>query len=200
MLGGHFLGSELLRTPFGRSSRKIGRLADALFLALHLRCGGYEGLGKRWSTPSPRPPPGHLGGVCWVWSQKLGAVARVGINQRVSLRKFIDDIRRWVDEGRSDDWIASALGTSPSSVQSFRSRNAIYRRGATSTLHDPKDFSSYEGVLEPSGPGVWFDPEIGSDPRWQKRWRSTERVELRLTPTRIVLLRRGKARSSRISS
>jgi hypothetical protein len=124
----------------------------------------------------------------------------VGINQRVSLRKFIDDIRRWVEEGRSDDWIASALGTSPSSVQSFRSRNAIYRRGATSTLHDPRDFSSYEGVLEPEGPGVWFDPEIANDPRWQERWKSTERVELRLTPSRIVLLRRGKARSSRIGS
>ena len=121
-------------------------------------------------------------------------VARVGINQRVSLRKFIDDIRRWVDEGRSDDWIASALGTSPSSVQSFRSRNAIYRRGAGSTLHDPQDYSSYEGVIEPTGPGVWFDPEVGSDPRWQKRWSSTERVELHLTPTRIVLLRRGGAR------
>ena len=121
----------------------------------------------------------------------------MGINQRVSLRKFIDDIRRWVDEGRSDDWIASALGTSPSSVQSFRSRNAIYRRSATSTLYEPREFSSYEGVLDPEGPGVWFDPEIGSDPRWEKRWRSTERVELRLTPTRIVLLRRGKARTSR---
>jgi len=119
----------------------------------------------------------------------------VGINQRVSLRKFIDDIRRWVDEGRSDDWIASALGTSPSSVQTFRSRKAIYRRGASSTLYDPQDFSTYEGVLEPTGPGVWFDPEIGSDPRWQKRWKSTERVELRLTPTRIVLLRRGGARA-----
>jgi hypothetical protein len=119
----------------------------------------------------------------------------MGINQRVSIRKFIDDIRRWVDEGRSDDWIASALGTSPSSVQSFRSRNAIYRRGATSALHDPKDFSSYEGVLEPTGPGVWFDPGIGSDPRWQERWDGTERVELRLTPTRIVLLRRVKARN-----
>jgi len=118
----------------------------------------------------------------------------VGINQRVSLRKFIDDIRRWVDEGRSDDWIASALGTSPSSVQTFRSRNAIYRRGARSTLHDPQDFSSYEGVLESAGPGVWFDPEIGNDLRWQKRWSSTERVELRLTPTRIVFLRRGGAR------
>ena len=77
----------------------------------------------------------------------------MGINQRVSLRKFIDDIRRWVEEDRSDEWIASALGTSPSSVQSFRSRNAIYRRGATSTLHDPQDFSPYEGVLEPEGVG-----------------------------------------------
>ena len=119
----------------------------------------------------------------------------MGINQRVSLRKFIDDIRRWVEEDRSDEWIASALGTSPSSVQSFRSRNAIYRRTTrTSTLYDPKDYSSYEGVLESEGPGIWFDPEIGNDPRWQKRWNSIERVELRLTPTRIVFLRRGGAR------
>jgi len=114
----------------------------------------------------------------------------VGINQRVSLRKFIDDVRRWVEEGRSDHWIASALGTSPSSVQSFRSRNAIYRGGATPASHEPRDFSSYEGVLEPEGPGVWFDPEIGTDPRWRERWEGTDRVELRLTPTRIVLLRR----------
>jgi hypothetical protein len=118
----------------------------------------------------------------------------VGINQRVSLRKFIDDIRRWVEQGKSDEWIASALGTSPSSVQSFRSRNSIYRRTRTSTLYDPREFSSYEGVLEPTGPGIWFDPEIGSDPRWHKRWSTTERVELRLTPTRIVLLRRKGAR------
>jgi antibiotic biosynthesis monooxygenase (ABM) superfamily enzyme len=79
-------------------------------------------------------------------------------------------------------------------VQSFRSRNAIYRRGGGSTLHDPQDYSSYEGVLEPEGLSVWFDPEVGSDPRWQKRWKSTERVELRLTPTRIVFLRRKGAR------
>jgi hypothetical protein len=121
----------------------------------------------------------------------MKAVARVGINQRVSLRKFVEDIRRWVDEGRSDEWIASALGTSPSSVQSFRSRNDIYRRGAGSVLHDPQNYSSYEGVLEPVGPGVWFDPEVRDDPRWQKRWAGTQRVELRLTPTRIVLVRRG---------
>jgi hypothetical protein len=121
----------------------------------------------------------------------------MGINQRVSLRKFIDDIRRWVDEGRSDEWIASALGTSPSSVQSFRSRNAIYRRGASSTLHEPQEYSAYEGVIEPEGPGIWFDPTVGDDQRWQKRWSNTERVELRLTPTRIVLLRRS-ARARRL--
>jgi hypothetical protein len=122
----------------------------------------------------------------------------MGINQRVSLRKFVDDIRRWVDEGRSDDWIASALGTSPSSVQSFRSRNAIYRREAGATLHEPREYSSYEGVIEPEGPGIWFDPTVGDDPRWQRRWSTAERVELRLTPTRIVLLRRGGARARRV--
>ena len=120
----------------------------------------------------------------------------MGIYKRVSLTKFTDDIRRWVVEDRSDQWIASALGTSPSSVQSFRSRNGIYRRSTTSTLHDPQDYSSYEGVLEPAGPGIWFDPEIGQDPRWHKRWKSTERVELRLTPTRIVFLRREGTRGS----
>ena len=121
----------------------------------------------------------------------------MAINKRVSLSKFTNDIRRWVDEDRSDKWISSALGTSPSSVQSFRSRNAIYRRASTSRLYDPQNYSSYEGVLEPEGTGVWFDPEIGSDPSWQKRWNSTERVELRLTPARIVLLSVGAPRARR---
>jgi len=116
----------------------------------------------------------------------------VAINKRVSLSKFTDDIHRWVEEDKSDEWITSALGTSPSSVQSFRSRNAIYcSHATTSTLHESKDYSSYEGVLEPEGSGVWFDPAVGNDLRWQKRWKSTERVQLRLTPTRIVLLRLG---------
>jgi hypothetical protein len=54
-------------------------------------------------------------------------------------------------------------------------------------------------VLEPAGPGVWFDPEVGNDSRWQKRWNNIERVELRLTPTKMVLVRRGGARRSSLS-
>src|SRR5215204_2508501 len=154
--------------------------------------------GYRHRSPSRSWAPLGTSGASGAtgYPQNREGVARVGINKRVSLRKFTDDIRRWVEKDRSDEWIASALGTSPSSVQSFRSRNAIYRRQTTSTLHDPQDYSSYEGVLEPEGPGIWFDPEIGKDPRWHKRWKSTERVELRLTPTRIVFLRRGGARGS----
>ncbi len=120
----------------------------------------------------------------------------VGINQRVSLRKFIDDVKRWVDEGRSDEWIASALGTSSSSVQSFRSRNGIYRKDPVSALADPADYEAYEGVLDPDGgpegcPGAWFDPAIADDPRWQGRWSRIGKVEIRVSPTKIVLVGRG---------
>src|ERR687891_2439377 len=49
-------------------------------------------------------------------------------NRRVALKPHAARIRQWVDEGRGDDWIARELNTTPSSVQSFRSRNSIYRR------------------------------------------------------------------------
>ncbi len=119
----------------------------------------------------------------------------MGINQRISLRKFVDDVKRWVDEGRSDDWIASALGTSASSVQSFRSRNGIYRRDVSATLGNPEEYEAYEGVIEAghTGTGVWFDPEVGEDACWQGRWSGIGKVEIRLSPTKIVLLPRSRS-------
>ncbi|HVF01008.1 MAG TPA: hypothetical protein VNA27_06675 [Rubrobacteraceae bacterium] len=138
------------------------------------------------------------------------AVAGMGINQRIPLRKFVRDIRRWVDEGRSDEWIASALGTSSSSVQSFRSRNGIYRKSHDLEVEDTTDYEAYEGVLDTGGgpedsPGAWFDPCISDGPRWQSRWGAVDRVEVHMSPTRIVLFPRsidrnstnGKVRSSR---
>ena len=125
------------------------------------------------------------------------AVAGMGINQRVSLRKFVADIRRWVDEGRSDEWIASALGTSSSSVQSFRSRNSIYRKSPGEEISDPTEYAAYEGALEideasPAGtPGAWFDPCVADDPCWQERWGRVGKVEVRMSPTKIVLVARG---------
>jgi hypothetical protein len=131
-------------------------------------------------------------------------VVGVGINQRVSLRKFVDDVKHWVDEGRSDEWIASALGTSSSSVQSFRSRNGIYRKNPGAALAEPSDYEAYEGVLESSGgpngsPGTWFDPAVADDPRWQRHWGQIGRVEMRLSPTKIVLVGRGRRSVSKRS-
>ena len=45
--------------------------------------------------------------------------------KRIALKPHIDQIREWVNAGKADEWIADALGTSASSVQSFRSRNDI---------------------------------------------------------------------------
>ena len=123
----------------------------------------------------------------------------MGINQRVSLRKFIDDIRRWVGEGKSDEWIASALGTTPSSVQSFRSRNGIYRKEAGYSLDEkyrkPEEYEAFEGVVElrDGRLGIWFDPATGDNPQWKEVWDATEKIEVHLTPTEIVLIRRNEA-------
>ncbi|MDX5892705.1 hypothetical protein [Rubrobacter radiotolerans] len=117
----------------------------------------------------------------------------MGINQRVSLRKFIDDIRRWVNDGKSDEWIASALGTSSSSVQSFRSRNGIYRRTAGPFLPEIGEHSSYEGVLE-EGPGLWFDPSVNEDERWKKNWSDVNDVDIHITASRIYIVRHERDR------
>ena len=117
----------------------------------------------------------------------------MGTKQRVSLRRFTEDIQRWVEENRSDEWIASALGTTPSSVQSFRSRNAIYRKHAPASLPEsllePADYALYEGVVE-SGErtGIWFDPGIVEDPCWRASWEETARVKIHLLPEKIVFI------------
>lgn len=115
----------------------------------------------------------------------------MSLNQRKPLRKFEEDIRRWVSEGRGDEWIASALGTTASSVQSFRSRHGIYRRNHSPEPELSGDFSAYEGVLEHGErSGVWLDPAVSDDPRW-KGWERTGGVEIRLGPERMVIIPRG---------
>ena len=59
--------------------------------------------------------------------------------KRIALKPHMDRIREWVETGKTDDWIADALGTSASSVQSFRSRNDI--SGANADPASPRAFS-----------------------------------------------------------
>lgn len=106
--------------------------------------------------------------------------------KRIALKPHMEEIREWVDEGKTDDWIANALGTSASSVQSFRSRNDIYRRERG--RGEPE--SVFEGVLdhgERDGWGMWFDPSISEDPIWREHWSEVEAVVVKIAEDSIVL-------------
>jgi cold shock CspA family protein len=106
--------------------------------------------------------------------------------KRIALKPHIEQIREWVEDGKSDDWIADALGTSASSVQSFRSRNDIYRRE-----RGPREPESvFEGVLdhgERDGWGLWLDPAIAEDPIWKEYWAGVEAVTVKVAEDSIVL-------------
>jgi cold shock CspA family protein len=106
--------------------------------------------------------------------------------KRIALKPHMNRIREWVEVGKTDDWIANALGTSASSVQSFRSRNDIYRRERG--LREPE--SVFEGVLdhgERDGWGLWLDPSISEDPIWREHWADVEAVVVKVAEDSIVL-------------
>lgn len=106
--------------------------------------------------------------------------------KRIALKPHMKQIREWVDAGKTDDWIADALGTSASSVQSFRSRNDIYRRD-----RGPREPASiFEGVLdhgERDGWGLWLDPAIADDPIWKEYWAGVDSVVVKVAEDSIVL-------------
>ncbi len=107
--------------------------------------------------------------------------------KRIALKPHMEQIRGWVDEGKTDEWIADALGTSGSSVQSFRSRNDIYRREQRAP-REPE--SVFEGVLdhgERDGWGLWLDPAITEDPIWKEHWAGIEAIIVKVSEDSIVL-------------
>lgn len=106
--------------------------------------------------------------------------------KRIALKPHMAQIREWVQAGKDDDWIADALGTSASSVQSFRSRNDIYRRERVSL--EPE--SVFEGVLdhgEKDGWGLWLDPSVAEDPIWKDNWSDVDAVVVKVAEDVIVL-------------
>ena len=109
-------------------------------------------------------------------------------NRRVALKPHASKIRRWVEEGRSDDWIAQELNTTPSSVQSFRSRNSIYRR-------DPVrrgQLSEHPAVLDETEDGIVLKTEARDSDVFDREWRSYVRgspddLHVIITQDRIYL-------------
>jgi hypothetical protein len=88
-------------------------------------------------------------------------------NRRVALKPHASKIRQWVEEGRGDTWIAQELNTTPSSVQSFRSRNSIYRR-------DPVrrgQLSEHPAVLDETEGGIVLRTDARDSEVFDREWR-----------------------------
>ena len=109
-------------------------------------------------------------------------------NRRVALKPHASKIRRWVEEGRGDEWIAQELNTTPSSVQSFRSRNSIYRR-------DPVrrgQLSEHPAVLDETEEGIVLKTDAKDSDVFDREWRGYLRgpptnLQIVITQERIYL-------------
>ncbi|MGF1471551.1 MAG: hypothetical protein ACFB50_07405 [Rubrobacteraceae bacterium] len=89
-------------------------------------------------------------------------------NRRVALKPHAAKIRRWVEEGRGDDWIAQELNTTSSSVQSFRSRNSIYRRDPVRRGHA----SEHPVILEENDAGLVLQTDAHLSEVFAREWRA----------------------------
>lgn len=50
--------------------------------------------------------------------------------QKATLKPYLEEIRGWVEQGRTDVWIAHTLNSTPASISAFRSQHGILRRDA----------------------------------------------------------------------
>jgi hypothetical protein len=48
--------------------------------------------------------------------------------QKATLKPYLEEIRQWVEQGRTDVWIAHTLNSTPASISAFRSSHGILRR------------------------------------------------------------------------
>ena len=56
---------------------------------------------------------------------------------KATLKPYLEEIRQWVTQGRTDIWIAHALNSTPASISAFRSANGILRRELASESSGP---------------------------------------------------------------
>ena len=106
----------------------------------------------------------------------------------MALKPHASKIRRWVEDGRGDDWIAQELNTTPSSVQSSRSSNSISRRPPVRRGHLP----AHPAVLAETTGGIILRTDARDSDVFDREWRgylrgSPEDLRVVITQDRIYL-------------
>ena len=129
----------------------------------------------------------------------------MAIRRRISLKGHEEDIRRWASEGKDDAWIARALGTTPASIQSFRSRRRIPTEARRGRRSGPRPLPGidtggagprYEGVIERGADGrvgLWMDPAISEEAVYRERWAARGKVAVLISGGRIIVTAVGGA-------
>jgi hypothetical protein len=84
--------------------------------------------------------------------------------QKATLKPYLDEIRGWVEQGRTDIWIAHTLNSTPASISAFRSQHGILRRDAA----EGRGASVPPPVIPPDAP-----PE---EPATKQRRRRTKKA------------------------
>lgn len=123
----------------------------------------------------------------------------MAIKRKISLRGHEESIRRWASEGKHDAWIAHALGTSPASIQSFRSRRRIPTEAGRGRRSGPRPLPGigtdgagprYEGVIEHGTDervGLWMDPAVAEEAVYRERWAPRGKVAVLISGGRIII-------------
>lgn len=109
--------------------------------------------------------------------------------KRVALKPQEAKIRKWVEDGRSDEWIAHELKTTSPSVQSFRSRNSIYRRDPMRsglTSEHPAFIEEVDGAI------LLKTQQLRTSEVFEKEWRpylrgASEDLRMIVTRSRIYV-------------
>src|ERR1700744_2304288 len=85
---------------------------------------------------------------------------------KATLKPYLEEIRQWVAQGRTDIWIAHALNSTPASISSFRSANGILRRELAAERNGP-------AVPPPIAPPDAPPEEVQVNPRRRSRAKKT---------------------------
>jgi hypothetical protein len=129
----------------------------------------------------------------------------VAIRRRISLRGHEQSIRWWVSEGKDDAWIAHALGISPGSIQSFRSRRRIPTEARRGRRSGPRPLPGidtdgagprHEGVVERGTDGrvgQWMDPAVAEEAVYRERWAARGKIAVLISGGRIIVTAVGGA-------
>ena len=137
------------------------------------------------------------------------------MTQKATLKPYLEEIRQWVEQGRTDVWIAHTLNSTPASISAFRSSHGILRRDIASEARTatppvippdapPEDSptkrrrrggrgrkrpAGYEAVLDhgEEGYGFWLDGAVRDDPVFAEHWAGVRALSVRVETDQIVI-------------